>query len=59
MSDDSDNASVRRDQARVAAILAEGEHGERPDRIPIPDEPLPPIGMLGFQVQRYGMLQRR
>src|SRR5262249_37191516 len=24
---------------------------------PIPDEPLPPIGTLGFRVQRYGMLQ--
>ncbi len=23
---------------------------------PIPDEPLPPIGTLGFRVQRYGML---
>jgi len=24
---------------------------------PIPDEPLPPVGTLGFRVQRYGMLQ--
>ena len=24
---------------------------------PIPDEPLPPIGTLGFRVQRYGMLR--
>ncbi len=24
---------------------------------PIPDEPLPPIGTLGFRVQRYGMMQ--
>ena len=24
---------------------------------PVPDEPLPPIGTLGFRVQRYGMLQ--
>jgi putative DNA methylase len=24
---------------------------------PIPDEPLPPIGTLGFRVQRYGMLE--
>jgi adenine-specific DNA methylase len=23
----------------------------------VPDEPLPPIGTLGFRVQRYGMLQ--
>jgi adenine-specific DNA methylase len=24
---------------------------------PVPDEPLPPVGTLGFRVQRYGMLQ--
>jgi len=24
---------------------------------PVPDDPLPPIGTLGFRVQRYGMLQ--
>jgi adenine-specific DNA methylase len=24
---------------------------------PVPDEPLPPIGTLGFRVQRYGMVQ--
>ncbi len=24
---------------------------------PVPDEPLPPIGTLGFRVQRYGMMQ--
>ena len=23
----------------------------------VPDEPLPPIGTLGFRVQRYGMLK--
>jgi len=27
------------------------------DLKPIPDEPLPPIGTLGFRVQRYGMLE--
>jgi adenine-specific DNA methylase len=27
------------------------------DLSPVPDEPLPPIGTLGFRVQRYGMLQ--
>lgn len=32
--------------------------GEKPSNglSPIPDEPLPPIGTLGFRVQRYGML---
>jgi len=24
---------------------------------PVPDEPLPPVGTLGFRVQRYGLLQ--
>src|SRR5207249_664450 len=24
---------------------------------PVPDEPLPPVGTLGFRVQRYGMLK--
>jgi len=28
-----------------------------PPLCPVPDEPLPPIGTLGFRVQRYGMLQ--
>ena len=26
---------------------------------PLPEEPLPPIGTLGFRIQRYGMLQWR
>ncbi len=54
---DADYAAVRRAQGRVARILAEWEHGGRQGLCPVPDEPLPPIGTLGFRVQRYGMLQ--
>ena len=54
---DADYAAVRRAQARVAEMLAEWERGGRQGLCPVPDEPLPPIGTLGFRVQRYGMLQ--
>lgn len=52
-----DYEAVRKSQARLAAILAEWEHGGKQGLYPVPDEPLPPIGTLGFRVQRYGMLQ--
>jgi putative DNA methylase len=52
-----DYAAVRRAQERVAEILAEWERGGKQGLCPVPDEPLPPIGTLGFNVQRYGMLQ--
>ncbi|HWP00690.1 MAG TPA: DUF1156 domain-containing protein [Methylococcus sp.] len=44
-------------QARVAKLLADWEAGGKQGLCPVPDEPLPPIGTLGFRVQRYGMLQ--
>ena len=62
-----DYEAVRRAQARVAKLLEEWERGPSPQPspsgrggkglCPVPDEPLPPIGTLGFRVQRYGMLQ--
>jgi adenine-specific DNA methylase len=52
-----DYEAVRRAQERLAAILGEWECGGRKGLCPVPDEPLPPIGTLGFRVQRYGMLQ--
>ena len=55
---DADYAAVRAAQARVAALLEEWERGGKQGLCPIPDEPLPPIGTLGFRVQRYGMLQQ-
>ena len=38
-------------------ILAEWEGEGKQGICPVPDDPLPPIGTLGFRVQRYGMLQ--
>ncbi len=52
-----DYAAVRRAQARVARTLAAWDSGGSQGLRPVPDEPLPPIGTLGFRVQRYGMCQ--
>ncbi len=52
-----DYEAVRAAQARVAGILDEWDRGGRAGLCPVPDEPLPPIGTLGFRVQRYGMLR--
>ena len=54
---DADYAAVRKAQERVARMLDEWERGGRQGLCPVPDEPLPPIGTLGFRVQRYGMMQ--
>ena len=54
---DADYAAVRVAQERVARMLDEWERGGRQGLCPVPDEPLPPIGTLGFRVQRYGMMQ--
>ncbi len=53
---DADYATVRKAQKRLAEILGEWEQGGKQGLCPVPDEPLPPIGTLGFRVQRYGML---
>ncbi|RJX17619.1 MAG: DUF1156 domain-containing protein [Desulforudis sp.] len=52
-----DYQAVWKAQQRLQAILDEWEHGGKKGLCPVPDEPLPPIGTLGFRVQRYGMLQ--
>ena len=54
---DADYAAVRKAQERAEEILGEWERGGKQGLCPVPDEPLPPIGTLGFRVQRYGMLQ--
>lgn len=54
---DEDYAAVREAQERVARILDDWERSGKQGLCPVPDEPLPPIGTLGFRVQRYGMLQ--
>ena len=51
-----DYDAVRAAQVRVAGILDAWERGGKQGLCPVPDEPLPPIGTLGFRVQRYGML---
>jgi adenine-specific DNA methylase len=52
-----DYEAVRKAQKRLAAILGEWEQGGKQGLCPVPDEPLPPVGTLGFRVQRYGMLE--
>ena len=54
---EADYAAVHRAQDRVARVLAEWRRGGEQVPCPVPDEPLPPIGTLGFRVQRYGMLR--
>jgi adenine-specific DNA methylase len=52
-----DYEGVRRAQARIAKLLNDWERGGKKDLCPVPDEALPPIGTLGFRVQRYGLLE--
>ena len=52
-----DYEAVRKAQARLAELLADWERGGKQGLCPVPDEPLPPVGTLGFRVQRYGMMQ--
>ena len=54
---DSDYKAVWKAQERLNTILDDWERGGKKGLCPVPDEPLPPIGTLGFRVQRYGMLQ--
>ena len=54
---DADYAAVRLAQDRVEIALSEWEREGKHGICPVPDEPLPPVGTLGFRVQRYGMTQ--
>ena len=54
---DADYEAVRKAQEQVAQALGEWERDGKQGLCPVPDEPLPPIGTLGFRVQRYGMMQ--
>jgi len=54
---DAEYSSVHRSQVRLAKIVSQWERDGKQGLCPVPDEPLPPIGTLGFRVQRYGMLQ--
>jgi adenine-specific DNA methylase len=55
--EDRDYAPVRKAQERLARTIQEWERAGREGIRPTPDESLPPVGALGFRVQRYGMLQ--
>ncbi len=55
--DDRDYAAIRKAQVRVARTLDEWVRSGGQGPCPVPNESLPPIGTLGFRVQRYGMLQ--
>ena len=54
---DADYTAVRLAQERIDNVLYDWEAEGKQGICPVPDEPLPPIGTLGFRVQRYGMLQ--
>ena len=57
LSSDRDYQAIWKAQQRLKELLEEWEHKGRKELCPVPDEPLPPIGTLGFRVQRYGMLK--
>ena len=50
-----DYAAVHKAQIKIAEIVGRWDRAGKKGLCPIPDEPLPPIGSLGFRVQRYGM----
>ena len=50
-----DYAAVERSQLLLNEILNQWQEERSIEECPFPDEPLPPIGTLGFRVQRYGM----
>lgn len=52
-----DYAAIQAALKRVEKLVADWQGNGKQGLCPIPDEPLPPIGTLGFRVQRYGMLQ--
>jgi REP element-mobilizing transposase RayT len=52
-----DYEAVWKAQQQFKKLLEDWDRGGREGLCPVPDEPLPPVGTLGFRVQRYGMLQ--
>jgi len=57
MPTEGDYSAVARAQKRLGMLVQAWEQREDSEPCPVPDESLPPIGTLGFRVQRYGMLQ--
>jgi putative DNA methylase len=54
---DHDYQAVYKAQTRLTMVVDEWERSGKQDLCPVPDEPLPPIGTLGFRVQRYGIMK--
>lgn len=54
-----DYKAIWKAQQRLKVIVEQWERDGRQGLSPVPEEPLPPIGTLGFRVQRYGMLRWR
>lgn len=52
-----DYAAVAYAQKRLNELIGTWERKRGGGPSPVPDEPLPRIGTLGFRVQRYGMLR--
>jgi adenine-specific DNA methylase len=52
-----DYETVWNAQQQLTQLVSRWEQSGRQGICPIPDEALPPIGTLGFRVQRYGMLR--
>ena len=52
-----DYEAVLKAQDRLETLLDDWERSGEQGLCPVPGEPLPPVGTLGFRVQRYGMLQ--
>jgi adenine-specific DNA methylase len=48
---------VRRAKQRILKMTEASERVGQQSLSPVPDELLPPVGTLGFRVQRYGMAQ--
>jgi putative DNA methylase len=55
--DERDYTAVKKAKERLDQILDDWGKGGKQGLCPVPDEPLPPIGTLGFRVQRYGIFQ--
>ena len=52
-----DYAPVWEAHCELSRLLKSWRNNPYSNMCPVPDEPLPPIGTLGFRVQRYGMTQ--
>lgn len=54
---EADYDAVHRAQNRLSALMNEWGGPNEDGPCPVPNEPLPPLGTLGFRVQRYGMAE--